>query len=547
MNIYFCGIGGVGLGALAELAHDAGHQVQGSDINESLMTKELASRGIAINLKQKGAFLQAVHGMKPVDLFVYTAALSPDHPELEMAKHLGIKTVKRDELLLDIIAEKKLKLIAISGTHGKTTTTGMLIWAFKKLGIPASYSIGTTIGFGPSGHYDPNSQYFIYECDEFDRNFLAFHPHLSLVTSIDYDHPDTYGTPEDYVAAFRQFLDQSQSTIMWKGDGVLIHATNEDGWILEQDDVANVTLPGEYYRRDATLAIKALEKLEIPGDHLAALNSYPGSSRRFEQVTHNLYSDYGHHPTEIAATLQMARELNDNVVLVYQPHQNTRQHEVRSLYVDCFEQADEVYWLPTYLTREDPTLSILTPEQLTEDIANRDHVHIVGSKDDLWGMIQQARAKGKLVLIMGAGSIDSWLRDKIETPQSVNILLIDGQGNFVMKRGVATRDNHVETVSGSVSPDDISLLAAAVRTLQQTTNLVFRAEDLVYFRTFPRTAEMSGEKSLITYFTMTGVNPQSLELADGFVPAVVSPNELSQYAFSILDRSVIAEFTHPAG
>lgn len=546
MNIYFSGIGGVGLGALAELAQDAGHQVQGSDMSESLMVEQLTSRGIAVNLKQKGAFLQAVHEAKPVDLFVYTAALPSDHPELQMAQHLGIKTVKRDELLQDIIAEKNLKLIAVSGTHGKTTTTAMLIWAFQQLGIPASYSVGTTLSFGPSGRYQPASQYFIYECDEFDRNFLAFHPFLSVITSLDYDHPDTYGTPEDYMAAFRQFLNQSQSSILWNSDGALINATAEDGLILSQDAIAPITLPGEYYRRNATLALKVLETVNASGDRIAALNSYPGSSRRFERLAPNLYSDYGHHPTEIAATLQMARELNEHVTLVYQPHQNTRQHQVRALYVDCFEAADDIYWLPTYLTREDPTLPILTPQELTEDISNHSNVHIVGSNDDLWGIIQQARADGKLVLVMGAGSIDNWLRDKIDTPQSVHILLVDAEGNFILKPHTP-QGNQVATISGSVSQDDVSLLAAAVRILQTTTNVAFQPSDLVYFRTYSRTLDAHGEKSLITYFTMTGINPQKFTFVSGATPIVVSPNQLSQYSFSILDRSVIAEFTHPAG
>jgi UDP-N-acetylmuramate--alanine ligase len=545
MNIYFSGIGGVGLGALAELAQDAGHQVQGSDVSESLMTKELATRGIAVNMKQKGAFLQAVHGMKPVDYFVYTAALPDDHPELEMARHLGIKTIKRDELLRLIIDEKGLKLLAVTGTHGKTTTTAMLVWAMRQLGVPISYSVGTTLTFGASGQYTPGSQYFIYECDEFDRNFLAFHPFLSIITSIDYDHPDTYGTPEEYIAAFRQFMDQSEHTIMWQNDGVLVHADANDGWILNTDEVADVKQPG-HNKRNATLALKALEKLDIPGDHIAAMNSFPGSTRRFELIAPNLYSDYGHHPTEIASTLEMAHELNEHVVLVYQPHQNTRQHQVRSLYADAFELAEVVYWLPTYLTREDPSLPILTPEELTEDITNKDAIHIVGSNDDLWGIIQQARADGKLVLVMGAGSIDSWLRDKIETPQTVNILLVDTEGNFIMKRQPGD-NNHVATIGGSVSQDDVSLLAAAARVLRENTNLVFTNGDLAYFRTYPRTVEMHGEKSLITYFTMTGIISRGLTLSDGFSPAPVSPNELSQYAFSILDRSVIVEFTHPAG
>lgn len=547
MNIYFSGIGGVGLGALAELAQDAGHQVQGSDTTESLMTKELSDRGIAVNTKQKGVFLQAVHNQRPIDYFVYTAALPDDHPELLMARDLGLKAVKRDELLRIIIAEKNLKLIAVSGTHGKTTTTAMLVWAFKQLGVPVSYNVGTTISYGASGFYDPASEYFVYECDEFDRNFLAFNPFISIITSIDYDHPDTYGTPEDYVAAFHQFMNQSGHTILWQNDGVLVHADETHGWILQPNEVVPLSIPGEHNRRNATLALKLLEKLQIPGDHIAAMNSFPGSNRRFEQVAPHLYSDYGHHPTEIAATLQMAREVNDRVVLVYQPHQNTRQHEIRAQYADCFEQAEEVYWLPTYLTRENPALPILTPQELTEDITNRESVRIIGSTDDLWGMIQQARADGKLVLIMGAGSIDSWLRDKIGTPQTVNILLIDHEGNFVMKRQAGYAENHVNVIGGNVTIDDVSLVAAAERVLREITTLQFAKTDLAYFRTYPRTVEKHGEKRLITYFTITGALVNNLQLKDGSIVARVSPNELSQYEFTVLDRSVIAEFTHVAG
>ncbi len=127
MNIYFSGLGGVGIGPLVEIALDAGHSVQGSDIASGLVTDELQVRGVVVNIgPQDGAFLQACHDITPIDWFVYTAALPDDHPELVLARQLGIHTAKRDELLAAIIQEKKLKLIAISGTHGKTTTTGMI-------------------------------------------------------------------------------------------------------------------------------------------------------------------------------------------------------------------------------------------------------------------------------------------------------------------------------------------------------------------------------------------------------------------------------------
>jgi UDP-N-acetylmuramate--alanine ligase len=415
MNIYFSGIGGVGIGPLAEIASDAGYSVQGSDTHDSLITRQLAQRGIAVSIGQDGTFLRECHVRQPIDWFVHTAALPADHPELLAARELGVKTAKRDELLAHIIKEKNLKLVAVAGTHGKTTTTGMLVWALKQLGIPVSYSIGTTVTFGPSGKFDPASQYFIYECDEFDRNFLHFQPSLSLITSIDYDHPDTYPTEADYQSAFRQFLHQSKQAILWQKDADFIDAASSDAWILQDDEVSTLTLPGEHNRRNATLVLKALERLELGEAHSSRpiLEAFPGTNRRFEKLADNLYSDYGHHPVEIAATLQMARELSDHVVLVYQPHQNIRQHEIRDQYTDQFELAEEVYWLPTYLSREDPNLAILSPEQLTARLTNRSHVHLTDLTPELWEAIEQARHSGKLVLCMGAGSIDGWLREQL--------------------------------------------------------------------------------------------------------------------------------------
>lgn len=416
MNIYFSGLGGVGMGPLAEIARDAGYKVYGSDLEVGLMTAKLQQDGIDVHIgPQDGTFLRATHNTAPLDWFVYTPAIPEGHPELVLARQLGIKTAKRGEYLAHFIEESGLKLLAISGTHGKTTTTGMLVWTLTQLGIPVSYSIGSTISFGPSGKYDPTSQYFVYECDEFDRNFLYFHPYLSIMTSIDYDHPDTYPTKSDYTSAFRQFIDQSDMVILWQKDADVIGVREPTDWDLQDDEVLNLVLPGAHNRRNATLVLKAIERLGI-GENQAnrdAIEAFPGTDRRFEKLADNLYSDYGHHPTEIAATLQMAREISDHVALVYQPHQNVRQHEIRHDYTSQFELADDVYWLPTYLSREDPTLAILTPIELIENITNKDHIHIADFNDELWENIEKARSEGTLVLGMGAGQIDGWLRQKL--------------------------------------------------------------------------------------------------------------------------------------
>ncbi len=395
MHIYFSGIGGVGLGPLAEIALDAGYDVSGSDAEASPMFEQLQSNGAQVHLGQEVAIVNQLHATQPIDWLVYTAALPEDHPELEFARANNIKTSKRDELLAHILQEKNLKLIAISGTHGKTTTTAMVVWLFQQLDLPVSYSIGSSISFGPSGAFNPSSEYFVYECDEFDRNFLHFHPFMSLIASQSYDHNDTYPTQADYDGAFEQFKSQSEQTITWQD------VTSE-----------GITLTGEHNRSNAALAVAAVEKItNQPPEKLQQIaNSFPGTGRRFEKLADNLYSDYAHHPEEIEATLQLAHELSENVVVVYQPHQNIRQHELK--YGDCFNGANKVYWLPTYLSREDPSLEILTPQELTKELPS-EKIVLSELNTDLKTAINKELSSGALVVLMGAGSIDAWARKEL--------------------------------------------------------------------------------------------------------------------------------------
>jgi UDP-N-acetylmuramate--alanine ligase len=415
MHIYFSGLGGVAIGPLAEIAHDAGHTVSGSDLNESLMTSELRERGITVAIGQDGTQIEAIHHQTPIEWFVHTAALPPDHPELQFAEQHGIRVSKRDALLAELIKQKGLKLIAISGTHGKTTTTGLFVWVLQQLGVPVSYSVGTTLSFGPSGTYNPDSHYFVYECDEFDRNMLNFEPYLSVITSLDYDHADTYPTDADYRAAFVDFIEQSAYSLLWEKDLRYLRADPSADLEAYDElmDLSHITLAGDHVRHNAYLVERAIHRLLPESDPSAirtAINSFPGTARRFEKLADNLYTDYGHHPIEIAATLQLARELSDQVVLVYQPHQNVRQHEVRADYTDCMELAETVYWLPTYLSRENEELEILQPAQLTEHLTNKDRVRYAELDESLWQAITSERQAGKLVLCMGAGSIDGWVR-----------------------------------------------------------------------------------------------------------------------------------------
>jgi UDP-N-acetylmuramate--alanine ligase len=470
MHIYFSGIGGTGLSPLAHLALDCGYTVSGSDREDSQNIQDLKVRGVSIQLVQSQEEISSVHAQNPIDWIIATSALPAEHPHKTFAEQNNIKITKRHELINLILKEKNLKLIAVAGTHGKTTTVGMMVWIFKQLQIPVSYLIGTNISYGRSGEFALGSQYFIYECDEFDRNFLNFEPYLSIIPSLDYDHPDTYKTEKDYSEAFVQFMSQSQCVVSWEvvnnymqkvyseqGLGYTKMLDGREIYFLQDDEPNNqeyymidrwIKLPGILIRRNALVAMSGLASFcNMDMDQmLKVVASFPGTQRRFEKLAPNLYSDYGHHPAEIFATLQMAGEVineeylnqtltfegkllaksgdihKQKLILVYQPHQNIRQHdlEIQQGYGHCFVNVEKVYWLPTYLSREYSDLPILTPQEIIEKSGlkvspknTNVEFEVIDYGEELVKTIKNHVVVGDMVVIMGAGDIDAWGRGKL--------------------------------------------------------------------------------------------------------------------------------------
>ena len=349
MNIYISGISGTGMGPLALMAKAAGFNVCGSDKVAGAILPELEKAGIEVSIgEQDGEFLKSK--LSDLDWFCYTSALPENHPELVLAKEAGVKCTKRDDLTSFLVEKLGLKMVAIAGTHGKTTT----------------------------------------------------HPWLSVITTVSYDHPDIYPTKEEYSSAFEQFKSQSEM-------------------IIEEPDISleNFKLAGEARRYDAALSYEAVRKMapDVDGTRIVEiLNDFPGVGRRFERLAEGIYTDYGHHPEEISATIDVAVDEAKmrgykGVVVVYQPHQNVRQHEVRDGYKEAFLKADKVLWLPTYLVREDPNLPILTPEELIVGINGAEAVEL---SDELFSKMIELRDEGYLVMLMTAGPADEWLRKKIK-------------------------------------------------------------------------------------------------------------------------------------
>ena len=427
MHIFFSGIGGAAIGPLAQIALHAGYDVSGSDKQASDYVDNLRSKGItSIHIGQTTEAIAELHKKNPIDWIVYSSAIpkeNPDHPELVYARDNNITATKRDDFLNKLLEDTGQKMIAVAGTHGKTTTTAMILWLMHQLHIPTSYSVGGKLSFGDTGVFDSNATYFVYEADEYDRNFLSFAPILSVITGIAYDHPDIYPTSEAYNQAFIQFMCNT-------GDaGGEVFAYNEDleyvdYTILQREMhlelLETITLPGYVNRRNALLAVNAVHAIHnTPRSELVTyINQFPGVSRRFEKISENLYTDYAHTPEKISGALQLTKEVaGDDVVVVYEGLHNTRQHFIKKELTDLFKGVKKLYIVPSYLAREDESLEMLTPEKLcaiTQEPPQREPMKL---DNELKATIDSHTSNGDLVLCLTAGggnSLDEWLRKEFK-------------------------------------------------------------------------------------------------------------------------------------
>lgn len=425
MHVFFSGIGGTAIGPLAQIAYQAGLEVSGSDKQSSQYISYLRNQGITnIHIGQTEKQIAAAHQRRPIDWYVYSSALAfeqPDGPEQRFCEQQHITTTKRDAFLAHFLQDHNLSMIAVAGTHGKTTTTAMAIWLLQQLTVPISYSVGAKLSFGDMGHYDPTSQYFVYEADEFDYNFLAFSPLRSLITGVDYDHHEIFPTAADYQQAFVSFIEQSDGATMWETDVQKLTGRLPEDRLQVLDETspetAGLTLAGAVNRKNAWQTIQGLQPfVKQPVDELVTImNQFPGVSRRFEKLADNLYSDYAHTIEKIKGCLQTANEISSRIVVVYEPLTNRRQHHIKQAYTGLFQDVAHVYWVPSYLAREDGTIQTYTPEALIQ-AAQADNATPAQLDDALWEHIQRHRSDGDTVVIISGGggdSLDEWVRQRL--------------------------------------------------------------------------------------------------------------------------------------
>lgn len=271
------------------------------------------------------------------------------------------------------------------------------------------------------------SAFSIATADEFDRNFLAFEPYNSLITGVTWDHHEIFPSREDYQAAFQEFISQSQKTYIWQEDADYLSLAENDSIVLldSADKILNtLSIKGKINRLDAWLVIAAVHKLtNKPMEELISIiNRFPGLQRRMEQIAPNLYSDYAHTPEKVrgglSVALEMAAEKNQDVVIVYEPLTNRRQHYMINDYKDCFEGAKKVYWIPSYLAREDPNQRIIPPTEMIGHLSDPSIAEPLERDNKLKRTIQKHLDAGDMVVGMAGGggdSLDEWLRREFKS------------------------------------------------------------------------------------------------------------------------------------
>ena len=340
-RLHFVGIGGAGMSGLALVCHRLGAAVSGSDRADSSYMERLRAAGLEPVVGHDAANLP--EGAE----VVVSTAIGEDNPELRLARERGLPVAHRGELLAELCGEKRL--IAIAGTHGKTTTTAMLAWALRELGADPAFFVGGEVpGLGPGGATANagwgEGEWVVAEADESDASFLALEPEIAVVTNVEMDHHSRWGSEAELRAAFAEFTAKARAV-----------ARPED---LDLD--VELALPGRHNLLNARAATAAAALAGFDRDAVAkALADFPGVYRRLElkgeRAGARIYDDYAHHPTEVRAALSALRELSPaRLFAIFQPHLYSRTKAFAEQFGAALALADEVAVLDVYPAREEP-------------------------------------------------------------------------------------------------------------------------------------------------------------------------------------------------
>ena len=440
IHIHFIGIGGISMSGLAEILLKENFTISGSDAKESDLTRHLTSLGAQVFYGQK-----AENIIPGIDLVVYTAAIHPDNPEFAAAKAAGIPMLTRAELLGQIMRNYNTP-IAVSGTHGKTTTTSMLSHILMAADCDPTISVG---GILPSiggnirvGH----SETFLTEACEYTNSFLSFFPKIGIILNMDADHLDFFKDIDDIRHSFREFArllpadgmliinaDTPKYDYVTEGLGCKIVTYALENQAVADYTAANITydefdhpsfdcicrgelrgrytlmVPGLHNVSNALAAIALADELQLPENAIhEGFATFRGTDRRFQyKGTYHgakVIDDYAHHPTEIAATLEAARAAHDGrIVAVFQPHRYSRTQFLAKEFAHSLSQADEVVLLDVFPAGEAPIEGV-SSHLIADQVDADKHAQVVNDEYQTSGFVNTLQ-EGDLVLVLGAGSV----------------------------------------------------------------------------------------------------------------------------------------------
>jgi UDP-N-acetylmuramate--alanine ligase len=446
--IHFVGIGGIGMSGIAEVLHNLGYTVQGSDVAESANVKRLVEKGIKVLIGH------AAENIAGAEVLVVSSAIRRDNPELVAARAGRLPVVRRAEMLAELMRLKSC--VAIAGTHGKTTTTSLVATLLDAGGFdPTVINGGIINAYGTNARLG-DGEWMVVEADESDGTFLKLPVEVAIVTNIDPEHLDHFKTFEAVQAAFRSFVDnlpfygfavmctdhpvvhdlvghvEDRRVITYgenpQADARLVDLDlrggrsrfsvllrNRAGDVVHELRDLVLPMPGKHNALNATAAIAVAHELGATDEQIrAALAGFGGVKRRFTLTGEvggvTIFDDYGHHPVEIAAVLRAARASTEGqVIAIVQPHRYTRLQSLFDQFATCFNDADHVIVADVYAAGEAPIPGI-DRDHLVEALRARGHrsVQPLPGPDALAGIVKGLAKPGDYVICLGAGNITQW-------------------------------------------------------------------------------------------------------------------------------------------
>lgn len=435
-RIHMIGIGGSGMSGLAEILHSLGFEVSGSDISRKEITERLEKLGIKVFYGHRA------ENVEGANIVVYSSAIGPDNPELVRAKELKIPIIQRAEMLAELMRVKFS--IAVSGAHGKSTTTSMIGHILKEAGKNPTVIVGGILKDVGSGGLVGRGEYLVAEADESDRSFLKLLPTIAVITNIDREHMDTYGSMASLKMAFIEFANKVPfyGSVVACGDDKNVRDilpfvekrvftygfSNDNDLYAENVKVfglssefellgfgerlkGKLNVPGRHNVLNALASLIVAWELDIPlREALESLESFKGVSRRFEIKGEKFgaifVDDYGHHPNEIKNVLEVARGIGKRVITVFQPHRYTRTMDLYKEFGEVLSKSDIVILLPIYPAGEKPIPGVSSG--LIYGVMKgmgKDGVYLVETFEEAAELLRKILEEGDVVLLQGAGNV----------------------------------------------------------------------------------------------------------------------------------------------